>query len=111
MAVPAMAATPTLNVSWDYAPGIEGLTGFALYKDGVEVCSTNDPEVRQFTCTTEIENKPYNFTLQAFGTYWRKSEHSAVYVYTPPAELFVPMESPTGLNIVTVNITVDVKIK
>ena len=110
MAVRVIAATPTLNVTWDYPAGAEGLTGFVLYKDGAEVCSVNDPEARQFTCTTEIENKDYSFTMTAKGTYERESEHNAVYPYTPPSELFIPLDAPTGMEITTVNITINVNV-
>ena len=111
MAVPAMAATPTLNVTWDYPTGVEGLTGFTLYKDGAEVCSTNDPAARQFTCDTDIENRDYNFTMTAKGSYGRESEHSETYLYTPPAELFTPIDSPTNVKVITVNVTVKVMVK
>ena len=87
-----------LEWKYDYQPA-EGrtLVGYNLYKEGVKVCTNNNPTDRAMNCSFESQAGTFNFTLTAFDTDGYESSHSSPYTFT----LSSPSDPAFAANIVT----------
>ena len=106
-------ATPTLTAVYDFPADQEyRISGYTLYMNGVEVCSTDDPTVREFACEVMVEDSEQSFTLVArhVSDPTKNSEHSEPYLFTPPIEWFGEVPTPTNLNVTGVVVQVNVTI-
>ena len=81
----SFAATQNIYIEWtyDYQP-VEGrvLAGYHLYKEGLEICTSNIPTDRTMNCTFDSEDGIFNFTLTAFFDDGYISPHSPTFTYT-----------------------------
>lgn len=74
---------------------------YNLYKDGVQVCVSNDPGATQMDCNVEINAAPMTFVLTAVDAAGVESPQSAPYVLIPPTldpatNNFIPQASFTS---------------
>ena len=79
------AATHDIHIGWTYDyQAVEGrtLAGYHLYKEGVEICTSNTPTDRAIDCTIESEDGTFDFTITAFSTDGYESSQSSPYSYT-----------------------------
>lgn len=81
-----------IHIEWSYdTQPVDGktLAGYYLYKEGIQVCSTNIPEDKAMGCIIDSEPGTFNFTLTAFYSDGTESPHSPTYEFdlgtvTPP---------------------------
>jgi len=79
----AQAEILPLTVSWSYSGTA---ASYILYKDGVQVCVSNDPGAQEMTCNIFIEDVPMTFTLTAVDADGVESQQSAPYTLNPPVK-------------------------
>lgn len=104
ISAPVFAATqalPTLYVEFEYDASFEQYTKeFVLLKDGISSCTLSNVSDRNFTCTTEMENKPSSFVLIAKGLDGvQDSLPSNEFIIDPDDDLFIDLDTPTLINI------------
>jgi len=77
--------TTTLEIEFAFtlpeAPE-QQLLGYRLYRDGVKVCATNDPNVSKITCDIPTEDGTFDFTLAAYYTDGAESPQSPSFPFT-----------------------------
>lgn len=93
------AVTPhDIHIEWsyDYQP-TDGkiLAGYHLYKDGIQVCTTDNPEDKTMDCIIDSEPGTFNFTLTAFHTDGTESPHSPPYSFNLGTEAAAPVTEVT----------------
>ncbi len=76
------AIQQSLHVEWSYTT-VEELTptGFRLYREGQQVCETEDPYSTALDCLVEVSTEPVEFTLAVVFTDGSESLHSAPYTF------------------------------
>jgi PKD repeat protein len=77
------AGIRTIHVEWVYNASA---VSYYLYKDGAQVCVSNDPGASQMDCNVYIEDVPMTFTLVAEDADGARSPESSPYVLEPPAQ-------------------------
>lgn len=110
------AAFRSLNIEFTFAPLDDSdrqLLGYKLYKNGAEVCKTNDPGASRITCEFNTEEGTFDFTLTAYYSNDTESRPSTSFPFTigsvpdTPADDPAPPPSstdPTGAEIRSLNI-------
>lgn len=81
------SAAPTqrkVTISWDYNDR-SAISNFRLYRNETFVCETHDPEARELSCLTILEDSPTTFALKAIDREGKESTLSAGITYFPPA--------------------------
>jgi len=77
--------THTLDIEFAFSdPGNPEaqLMGYRLYKEGLQVCETNDPGATGITCDLFTEDGTFDFTLTAFYGDGTESPPSSAFPYT-----------------------------
>jgi len=73
-----------IAVSWTYSGDVSELAGFKVYQDGVEKCSTDDPNLRQMSCTVIFGESASVFTMTAYNTDGLETTGSATFQVDSP---------------------------
>lgn len=63
------AAERTLEIDFSFDAPVDPtkqLAGYRLYKEGVQVCTTNQPSLTKMGCTLLTEDGSFDFTLKAY---------------------------------------------
>ncbi len=71
-----------VTISWDYNDR-SAISGFRLYRNETFVCETHDPEARELSCLTILEDFPTTFALKAIDREGKESTLSAGITYSP----------------------------
>lgn len=82
--VPGLAwsgETRLLHVELSYSGSA---VSYILYKNGVQVCVSNDTVATQMDCNVEIDATPMTFVLTAVDANGEESPQSAPYILVPP---------------------------
>lgn len=78
------ASERTLEVDFSFDIPVDParqLTGYRLYREGVQVCATNEPSLSRISCALLTKDGAFNFTLTAVYSDNTESEHSAAYPF------------------------------
>ena len=79
---PLMASAQSIHVEWGYTKPAEPVViGYRLYKEGIFVCETHDPDATAMDCDVNIVKRPETFTLTASFNDGTESPHSAPYPF------------------------------
>jgi len=109
----------TLQVAFSFsAPdsSTSQLLGYRLYKDGVQVCETNDPDASVVTCDFLTDYGTFNFALTAYYSDSTESPFSPLFPFTidsstiPPPTPVPPtavLSSSTAAGNAPLNVTFD----
>jgi len=77
------AAERSLSIEYQYYPPADKtVTGFILYQNDVQVCTTNVVLTPEFTCSFEAEPGLYNYTMKAVYADGSTSPKSPSYPFT-----------------------------
>ena len=99
---PLFANTQKVYVEWsfDYQPTENKvLQGFRLYKEGIQICETDNPEAKFMDCKFTSEDGIYKFTLTAVCEDGTENLHSDFYKFTLGNPLQAIVQStPTELT-------------
>lgn len=81
----AFAVSHDIHLSWEFTSATppEGTTlaGYKLYKEGTEVCNSDDPDDREMNCLFESETGTFSFTLTTLYSNNTESPHSSPYIF------------------------------
>ncbi len=108
-------ATYSLHLQWSIPVETGGkvLAGYRLYKEGVQICSTDIPTATNMDCSFESAEGTFAFTLTSIYTDDSESSHSTPYTFTlsPTAEPGLVAEittTPVSLSgVVPFQVTLD----
>ncbi len=112
------AETHSLNVEFSFtdAPTTPSkqLLGYRLYKEGGQVCDTNDPSALMITCDLLTEDGTFSFTLTARYSDGSESLHSTPFPFTivtvpppPPTPPTAVISSSTAAGYAPLTVTFD----
>lgn len=94
------AEVRTLEIDFSFnapADSTQQLLGYRLFKDGVQVCQTNEPNSSTMDCSLPTEDGTFTFTLAAYYSNDTKGLKSKPSSFTiDPSDAFPPVIPPTG---------------
>lgn len=71
-----------IHIEWGYTPPTEpAVSGFKLYQEGDEVCSTNNNNATSMDCDVSIVKDTTSYTLTATFVDGSESPHSTPYLF------------------------------
>ncbi len=77
------APSHNIHIEWSYSQPSDSrqLSGYHLYKEGIKVCTSNNPAETSMDCVIESENGTYDFTLSSYFTDNSESDQSTPYSF------------------------------
>jgi len=86
--LPILVFAKSIRVEWGYTPpSAPAVSGFRLYQESVLVCDTKDPKAVFMDCEVNLTKTVTGFTLTAGFVDNTESPHSAVFLFTDPAQI------------------------
>ncbi|TKB23978.1 DUF4082 domain-containing protein [Desulfopila sp. IMCC35006] len=93
------AETCTVDIEFSFtAPDYlaNQLVGYKLYKENVQVCATNDPNVSKISCQFPSEAGSFDFSLTAYYANGAESPPSPSFPFTIASVTGTPTPAPTS---------------